>query len=261
MILEYGACAPGDLARQTRIASPNIAVVTTIGPAHLEQLESPEGVMREKGELVRAVSAQGLVILGEEHDYVGEIEMMSQAPVIKVPGRGIELSRNITREICRHLRIPERIMDAALQDFKRPQGRLNIFTFPSMILIDDSYNANPLSVKLGLDTLADVAGHARRRIAILGVMAELGKQGPSLHEQVGNYARASADIVVGVGDLAQHYHPDYWFDSSADCANRIQTLIQPNDCVLVKGSHSVNMPVVVEALRSLSEATRSLQPR
>ena len=92
------------------IAPPNVCVVTTIGAAHLEKLKTLETVVREKGELVRAVPPSGLVVLGQDHDHVSELEAMARAPVIKVSGPGMELSRNITRTVCRHIGIADDIV-------------------------------------------------------------------------------------------------------------------------------------------------------
>ena len=178
---------------------------------------------------------------------------MARAPVAKVQGKGIELSRNITRAVCRHMRIPGEVVESALKDFKSPQGRLNRLEFTGMTVIDDTWNANPLSMNLGLDTLAEIAGPGHRRLAILGYMAELGEEGPRYHEETGYYARSRADVLIGVGDLSRHYHPDFWFDSSDACADRIESLIRIDDCLLVKGSHSVAMWKVVDKLRKIAE--------
>ncbi len=209
--------------------------------------------MREKGELVRAVAPSGLVILGEDHDYVCQLERLARAPVIKVPGRGIELSRNIARAVCRHLGIPQEVANSALKAFKNPGGRLNRLELPGMTIIDDTYNANPLSMHLGLDTLAEAAKPGQRRLAVLGYMAELGDESPRYHREVGAYARSRADVVVGVGELARHYAPDHWFADSEACLLGIEELLRSDDCLLVKGSFAVQMERVVLKLKEVAE--------
>ena len=122
LVLECGVGSTASLRRQAEIAPPNLAVVTNIGPAHLELLKTIEGVVLEKGALVRAVPPDGLVILGVGHDYVSQLEAMASAPVVKVGGNDLELSRNITRAACRHMGIPGDVVEAGLRDFKMPEG-------------------------------------------------------------------------------------------------------------------------------------------
>ena len=253
MVLECGVGSTANFDRLVTIAPPNVAVVTRIGAAHLEIMKTVEALVQEKGALVRAVPPSGLVILGQDHDYVSQLEQMTRAPVIKVSGQGIDLSRNITRAVCRHMGIPDDVVNLALSEFKPPQGRLNRLEFVGVTVIDDSYNANPLSMKLGLDTLVQTARSGQRRMAILGGMGELGDEAPRYHEEVGAYARSRADVLVGVGDLSKHYDPDHWFDNSDACADGIESLLRFDDCLLVKGSASTRMWQVVNKLREIAE--------
>ena len=253
MVLEFGVGWTAHFERMVVIAPPDVAVVTRIGAAHLEKLKTVEGVVREKGALVRAVPRSGIVILGQGHEFVSRLEQAARAPVIKVAGQGIEMSRNIARAVCRHLGVPEPVADAALKAFKLPERRLNRLEFPGMTIIDDTYNANPLSMQLGLDTLVETAAPGYRRLAVLGHMSELGNEAARLHQDVGAYARSSVDVLIGVGELSRHYDPDHWFDSSDACAAQIEGLLRFDDCLLVKGSASARMWRVVERLREIAE--------
>ena len=124
-----------------------------------------------------------------------------------------------------------------------------------MRVIDDSYNANPASMRLGLDTLVTEARAGERRVAILGTMAELGDRSAAYHAEIGRYARARADVVIGVGEQAHHYAPDALFPDSAACAAALDGLLRRGDHVLVKGSASVGMDGIVERIR-LNAGTR-----
>jgi UDP-N-acetylmuramoyl-tripeptide--D-alanyl-D-alanine ligase len=248
LVLEFATHWMGHLERLAKLAPPDIGVVTTIAPAHLERLKTIQGVVREKSAIVRAVPPSGLVILGQDHDHVSELEQASRAPVVKVAGRGIELAKNITYVISQRLGVPREIVDMAMADFRSPKGRLNRLELSELTVIDDTINANPSSMKLALDTLNEVAG--RRRLAILGYMAELGENAPSYHREIGAYARSRVDMLIGIGELARHYNPDQWFDTSDTCATTIAELIRPGDVILVKGSRSVRMERVVERLRA-----------
>lgn len=252
MVLECGAGWTGHLERLATIAPPDVAVVTRIGAAHLEKLKTLEGVAREKGALVRAVPRSGIVILGQGHEFVSQLEREARAPVIKVSGQSIEMSRNIAREICRHMGIPEQVANAALREFKRPDGRLNSLEFPGMTIIDDTYNANPLSMQLALDTLVETAAQGHRRLAVLGHMSELGTEAVHYHQELGAYARSRTDVLIGVGELSRHYDPDHWFETSEVCAAKIDNLVASGDCVLVKGSASSRMRDVVDKLREIA---------
>ena len=201
-VLEYGTSRLGHIARLASLARPNIAVVTTIGAAHLERLKSLEGVAREKMALVQAVPPIGLVVLGIEHDFVSLLTQASRSPVILVEGKGTEFASKATRVICRHLNIPDAVIEDGLKAFKIPKGRMNILEFEDMTVIDDSYNANPTSMKYGLDMLAGTAKSGERRVAVLGFMAELGEQGPQYHQEIGAYARIHADLLLTRHDNA-----------------------------------------------------------
>jgi UDP-N-acetylmuramoyl-tripeptide--D-alanyl-D-alanine ligase len=252
MVLEVGLGPTACFDRIVTLARPDIAVVTTIGAAHLAQLKTIDGVVREKGKLVAAVPYSGLVVIGDDHDFVGAIEAMARAPVAKASGRGIELSRRLTKTVCEYLGVPEEIIDSGLRDFRNLDGRLNLLHLGAITVIDDSYNATTLSMRLGLDTLAQTAKPGQRRVAILGHMAALGEESVRYHEEVGSYARNCADVVIGVGDLARHYGADHWFEDSAACATELDRLVYDGDCVFVKGSFAAKMGCVVQGLRELS---------
>jgi UDP-N-acetylmuramoyl-tripeptide--D-alanyl-D-alanine ligase len=247
LVLEFATHWDGHLERLAKLAPPDIAIVTTIAPAHLERLLTMEGIVREKSAIVRAASPSGLVILGEDHDYVAELERVAPARVIKLRGRGLGLSRAITFAVCRHLNVPDHVVDLALADFRPPSGRLTRLDLPGMTMLNDTVNANPASMELALDTLSEIA--TGRRVAILGHMAELGSDAARYHQAVGRYARNRSDIVIGVGELAKNYQPDHWFETSDACAERITQLIQSGDCILVKGSASAKMGHVAAKLR------------
>jgi UDP-N-acetylmuramoyl-tripeptide--D-alanyl-D-alanine ligase len=254
LVLEYGTYEAGHIHDLVKFAPASIAVVTNIGPAHLQRHKTIEGVYIEKRALVMGVPPGGLVVLGEGHDFVSRLEADSKAPVVKVDGRGLTLAQNITRVVCRHLGVPHDIIEEGLKTFKPPEGRLNKFESRGILVIDDAFNANPLSMKLGLDMLAQEVPNGGRRVALLGVMRELGDQSSIYHNEIGKYAMERSDLVVGVGEGAQDYQPHKWFANSAECARELNTLVQPGDVVLIKGSHFSNMAVVVRAMRTENKA-------
>ena len=113
------------------------------------------------------------------------------------------------------------------------------------LLINDSYNANPASMRAALEHLA---GHEGRKVAVLGEMAELGPTAPDYHREVGALVESlGIDAVLGVGDLARDYGGEHAHDA-AEAAARVKEIVQPGDVVLIKGSRAVGLEVVAEAL-------------
>ena len=261
MVIEFGAGPTSNFRHLIAMAPPDISVVTMIGAAHLEVHNSVEGIIQEKGKLVRAVRPTGLVILGDDHSYVSQLEQMARSPVVKVRGKGVELSRNITRAVCQQFGIPAEVVESALKNFTNPPGRLNLFELAGLTVIDDTWNANPMSMMLALDTLAETAGPRQRRLAILGDMFELGEHAPRYHEDLGVYARNRAEVLIGVGELARLYSPDVWYESVEDCAEGIEGLVRVDDCILVKGSHSARMWKAVGRLREIATKREGLTGR
>lgn len=257
LVLEYGAGPGSDLARQARLAPPVVAVVTAVGPAHLDMFGSVEGVVREKGALVRAVPAGGLVVLGDETEPARGMASLSRAPVALVPGRGRALGEAIARRVGAYFGVPDEAAEAALRGAAAPAGRLSSVEVGAVTVIDDSFNANPLSMNLGLDTLAERARPGQRRVAVLGFMAEMGADSARYHEAVGTHARERADLVVGVGPDARAYRPDHWYPDSRSCVEAISGILRPGDLVLLKGSSSAGLP---EVLWHLQKIARDAQP-
>jgi UDP-N-acetylmuramoyl-tripeptide--D-alanyl-D-alanine ligase len=116
------------------------------------------------------------------------------------------------------------------------------------VIVNDSYNANPVSMRAALDHLASIEVGGRR-IAVLGGMAELGRDGPAYHREVGAHARAlGIDAIVGVGELARDYAADQWVADTETAVAAVERLLGPGDAVLVKGSRAVGLERVSDGL-------------
>jgi len=249
LVLEYGTFSKGHIHDLVKLAPPYISIVTNIGPAHLERHKTVEGVYYEKRALVQGANPDGLVVLGSGHDFVDRLKQDAKAPVVVLEGRGTELAKEICIVVCNHFGMPKGAVEEALKDYKVPAGRLNRFKSGNFDIIDDAYNANPLSMQLGLDTLAKENPVNGRRVALLGVMAELGELSEKYHEEIGIFAKGKADFIIGVGEGTQKYNPDVWFADSAQCAGNLHTVLRDNDTVLVKGSNAAKMGVVIDELK------------
>jgi len=156
---------------------------------------------------------------------------------------------------------------AALTDLKPLPGRLRILSgIRDSILLDDTYNASPIAMKIALDALAQIPG---RKIAVLGDMLELGYKSERAHEDIGAHASGIAQIIVCVGDksratakIARDHMPQenvYWYADSSLAASEVQKLIQEGDVLLIKGSQSIRMErIVLEIMADPSQAKELL---
>jgi len=249
LILEFGISRIGEMERLVSIAPPDIAVITAVGPSHLEGLGSVDKVADEKSKLIRGVPVNGFVLLGADNQWTNEMVALTAARVELIPGRGIELAENIARAIGRFMGFTDIQIDNSFANIQRPPHRLSKELVNGINLIDDSYNASPLSMQLGLDMLA-MEKCPGRKIAILGLMAELGKDSEKYHREIGIYAKSQAELVFGIGEYARGYEPDYWFPDIESCCASLPNLIKNGDCVLVKGSHSASLHMVAKYIKS-----------
>jgi UDP-N-acetylmuramoyl-tripeptide--D-alanyl-D-alanine ligase len=274
VICEMGMRGHGQIAELCAIARPDIAVITSIGPVHLELLGTIENVAQAKAEVVAALPAGGTAIVPDEpllEPYLqrDDIEIRRFGPeavesfepvdsgsraVFALDGRRLELEFPFT---ARHqaqnaaaallavealgLPLPEGRVEVELSRWRGEESPLP----GGGLLINDAYNANPTSMRAALEHLA---AHEGRTVAILGEMAELGPGAPEYHREVGRQvSQLGIDAVLAVGELARAYGGE-WVADAAEAAERAPALVQPGDVVLVKASRAVGLEVVAEAL-------------
>jgi UDP-N-acetylmuramoyl-tripeptide--D-alanyl-D-alanine ligase len=137
--------------------------------------------------------------------------------------------------------------------FSRLRGEL-VALAGGVLLVNDSYNANPISMRAALDHLAGGVGGAAvdgRKVAVLGEMKELGPDAAAYHREIGAYARGlGVAPIVGVGELAREYGPDEWAPGAERAVEVVDGLLEPGDAVLIKGSRSVGLELVTDELRA-----------
>ncbi len=293
--LELGTNRPGEIAALAGIARPTIAAVTTVSSAHTEFLGSLDDVQREKSALVRAIPADGAVVLNVDDPRVRAMAALSAARIwtfsalgaadIRAAGeisetpdgvgftletseghRAVRLRfagrHNVTNALAAAgvgaaLGLP---LDRIAQGLEaaRPAKRRCVWRrCGALRILDDTYNANPESVRAALDTLSASAGGARR-VVVLGDMLELGPIAEAEHRAMGRAVAASgAAEFVGLGrvarlaveaareaGLAESHHAETFEDTVAHLLKRLA----PGDAVLVKGSRGMRMERVVDAL-------------
>jgi len=269
-ILELSMRGFGQIAELCEIASPEIGVVTNVGPVHLELVDSLDGVIRAKSELVAALPPGGTAIVPEEFPVERE-----DIRVIRLGKPATQMNEDSTivegvtfNFVAQHQAANAAAALAALDalglprpervdvDFSRWRGE-ELELPGDGLLINDSYNANPVSMRAALDYLAARAG-ARRRVAILGDMAELGRTAPAYHREVGE---AAAELgvaeLLAVGELARGYVdgaagvPSHWTPNVHEALRRLDEVVRPGDAVLVKGSRAMGLEAVAEALAAV----------
>jgi len=269
-ILELAMRGFGQIADLCRIARPHVGVITNIGPVHLELVGSLEGVQRAKGELVAALPAGGTAVVPAgfpvDRDDI-EVVHPGLPDVRHEDGRTVVggVSFNFTAE---HQVANAATALAALEALGLPRPeRVDVEFSPwrgeqlplpgGGLLINDAYNANPVSMRAALAHLAAVAT-GRRRVAILGDMAELGSAAPAYHEEIGREAaRHGVDALLAVGELARAYVDGgvpvtRWAADAEAAATEATDFVQPGDVVLVKASRALGLERVAEALAAVS---------
>jgi UDP-N-acetylmuramoyl-tripeptide--D-alanyl-D-alanine ligase len=270
-ILELAMRGFGQIAELSEIARPEIGVVTNVGPAHLELVGSLEGVLRAKGELVAALPPGGTAIVPEEfpveRDDI-EVVRLGQPELNVEDGRAVVggVSFNFT---SRHQAANAATALAALDALELPRPDRVDVEFSRWrgeelplagggVLVNDAYNANPISMRAALADLAERAGD-RRPVAILGDMAELGSAAIAFHVEIGEEAaRSGVGALLAVGELARGYLDGArgvpvtrWAPDAPAAVSAAEEVVEPGDCVLVKASRAVGLEVVAEALAAV----------
>jgi len=285
MVLEMAMRGPGQIAELASIAEPEYAVITNVGPVHVELLGSIAAIAAAKAEVLAALPRNGIAIVPVE---AGPLEPhLERPPNLLRFGAGGDVQAIESR-------VEEGVTDALVET---PSGR-QFFHFPfaephnldnalaaiatgvalgaplaemadraanigfsrfrgerlemgdGIVLVNDCYNANPVSMRAALSHLASIGDG--RRIAVLGEMAELGPEAPAYHREIGERAReAEVALLVGIGAPARDYEPDELVGTPEEAAELLAAQLEPGDTILVKGSRSAGLEAVAETLREL----------
>jgi UDP-N-acetylmuramoyl-tripeptide--D-alanyl-D-alanine ligase len=268
VVTEMAMRGPGQIRALARAARPGLGVITSIAPVHLELLGSLENIARAKAELLEELPAGAVAVLPadapELEPFVPdgldvrrfeppEVEIRDGRAHLSHRGREIVFSfaaRHQATNAAAALEVadalgvplPEEPVEVAFSRLRSEERALP----GGGLLVNDSWNANPVAMRAALKSLLERA-EGRRTVAILGDMAELGAEAPRFHEEIGREAE-NVDVVIGVGELARGYAPDEWVATAAEAVGLARALVRPGDLVLVKGSRSVGLEVVAAAL-------------
>jgi UDP-N-acetylmuramoyl-tripeptide--D-alanyl-D-alanine ligase len=257
LVLEMGMRGEGQIAELARIAEPDVGVIVSIGPVHLELLGTVERVAAAKAELLAALPPDGTAIVpAGEALLVGllpaGVRVVSFGPGgdvddlagLDLPFDAAHLRRNAMAALAAARAIgvePAGPIDVVLSERRGQRIELP----GGVVVVDDCYNANPMSMRAALDELTRAPG---RRIAVLGDMLELGPGEVAFHEEIGAYARERADVLITVGPLATHMHGDHAAGDASAAAEVVRSVMRPGDTILVKASRGVGLQAVAQAL-------------
>jgi UDP-N-acetylmuramoyl-tripeptide--D-alanyl-D-alanine ligase len=287
LVLEMAMRGAGQIGQLTESAQPEVGVIVNVGAAHLELLDSIEAIAAAKAELIEGLVAGATAVIPAQEPllepYVradvrtvrfgdgGDVtlaERSADGAVVVRHGReritlypsfgGAHNLRNLLAAIAAAGTLGVRHEGALEVRFSALRGERR--TLPGgALLIDDCYNANPMSMRAAIDDLAEI--DASRRVAVLGDMLELGADAPGFHREIGQHAAAEGvELLITVGPLAERMRDGfdgeaYAVPDAEAAVALLRGLLQAGDAVLVKGSRGVGLELVAEALGASGERT------
>lgn len=297
-VLEMGISDFGEMHRLSCIAKPDVCVITNIGQCHLENLGTRDGILKAKTEIFDYMQPDASICLNGDDDKlitVGEVK--GRKPIFF--GRSSDFQVHTTQytnhglsgialTVCRpgeefEAKIPlpgEHMVNNALAavavatvfglrqeeiirglaKVEAVGGRSHIIQTEKLTIIDDCYNANPVSMRAAVDLLTMAQ---TRKVAVLGDMFELGEQEKDFHAQVGSYAaQKGIDLIVCVGALSEYMYEAakgetsglskvMYFATKEDMLKELPFILQDEDAVLIKASHGMHFEEVVKVLENM----------
>lgn len=300
-VLEMGISDFGEMHRLAKMARPDICVITNIGLCHLENLVDRDGILKAKTEMFDYMQPNATIILNGDDDklitvkdwdgyeplyfglsteaeaYAEDIHNLSLKGTtctlhlgddsievsIPIPGHHMVYNALAGALVGRKLALSSTEIRAGIEALVPVSGRNNLIETDLFLIIDDCYNANPISTKASLDVLSTAD---TRKVAILGDMFELGENEKRLHYEVGQYAaEKKIDLCVCIGALSEntangasdvatdidgHHTSVYYFETKSEFLANADKLLKKGDTILVKASHGMDFPEIVEKLQN-----------
>ena len=298
-VWEIGMNHPGEIAALSKIAAPDAAIITNIGVAHIEFMGSREAIAAEKGALAEAIETQGTVILNADDPFSEGIAARTRAKVVsagtregavraieirqsadgseftivegahrcraQLPVAGTHMVQNALLAVAAGRAFGLSIEECAAGLAAAPltKARLQIKEIGGVQFLDDSYNANPDSMKAALRTLVELDAQGKR-IAVLGEMRELGAESERGHREIGEAAATlGVDQLITIGDAAEliavgartaGLDKVSSARSTSEAAKLLSEMAEPGDLVLIKGSRAARTEEVIEQFGSQNSA-------
>jgi UDP-N-acetylmuramoyl-tripeptide--D-alanyl-D-alanine ligase len=299
-VLEYAVDSPGDMDHLVSIMRPNVAVITNIASVHLENYPSLEALVAEKTKIARSLPQNGVLIINGDDKHLANLKeeealavrclTYGSSSACDVRLMGYKLHSNATDfviktndkeqsyaiealgeqhilavlpaiAIAKILELDHSSVKQALSQYQPLPGRGNIiFGNKDIVIINDTYNANPLSTEKMLEVLK--AMPSKHKVAVLGDMLELGDQSVSEHRRILILAKQAANIVITVGRrMADSKLATHSFLSPTEAAAYLKENIEPGSVIAVKGSQSMRMEIIVKELMLNPDKAEAVLPR
>ncbi len=271
LVLEMGTSSPGEIRRLCEIAQPHFGLITNIGPGHLKGFGTIAGVRKEKLSLIDSIPRDHFAVVGEgagdiqsrnvkrfSLDMLEDIQLSECGSRFTYMGTrfftplfGIGNVYNCLTALCFISNLGTVLGDdffddahVALAEIKPEPGRMEPIQRNHLLIINDTYNANPVSMKTAIDFTTVLE---RKKVFVLGDMLELGKQSRRLHQEIGQYAKKCCDLLLTHGAEAKYYQGKH-FEEKSDLVQFLIRNIDGDEVVLVKASRALNFEDIVEKL-------------
>lgn len=295
-VIEMGMNHAGEIRALARMAEPEVCVITNIGEAHIEYLGSREGILAAKSEMLEHMKPGGKVIVNGDDDMlitlkqrrddvitygIGEGNDVRAIDIVDHGLAGVEFTV-VSEGINRRVFVPvpgghmvynalaavcvARCFGLAMSDisdgiaaYKPIKGRMDISIGDRLTVVDDTYNANPQSMRAAIDAVSVAHG---RKVLVLGDMFELGDNSDKYHRELGEYAAQSgAGLIIGVGESGAHLCEGakrsggeaLHFKTQDELLKKLSDIIRDGDTILVKGSRGMHLEHTAEALNSVRD--------
>ena len=291
-IVEMGMNHLGEIRELTNIAKPTIAVITNVGTAHIGLLGSRENILKAKLEILEGLPTSGKVVINNDNDMLNKANLEMHEKVTfgidtesNYMGNNIVITEQTTEytttidgkeykifipaagkhfvwnSLCaitvgKLLNVEIKNMIDAIKKFENTGKRIEIKEINNIKMINDYYNANYDSVKAALEVLNKIT--AKRKVAILGDMKELGKYEEELHRNVGKEViKNKIDVLITVGNLAEYIVQEakglgqkeiYTFKDNEECIKELGEIIKKDDAVLIKASKAMHFEEIAKAI-------------
>lgn len=303
-VFEVGTNHPGEIEALCRTLSPESALVTNVGPAHIEFFGSEAAIADEKADLLRAIPAEGIAVLDADSAWYPYLAAQTRGRrvTVSLAGRDADLSvvawdavqgrcdvrdrgdggeyrlepgypgahtlvnALLATAMARVCGVPWPAIQAALPTAPRAPMRWEVLTLQGVTVINDAYNANPLSMRRAIDTF-DAAVQAPRRYLLLGDMLEIGDSAPAEHAALGEriagmgwsglltVGRLGAEIAAGAlrGGMGGSASLVASFESAERAGAALAEILAPGDALLLKGSRGMRLERALALLSGASE--------